>query len=208
MVRALKLDPENPRPRFFHAMSLMRNHPDSAVSEVRRGLQTDPVSSELLMVLGFAYQKLGNLDSAARYFREAVDITPTFSLARQVLAQLYLARRQPGEAISQFEQAALAGAARDSAQLAYGYAATNRRHDAETTLRSLLGSAKTRYIPPVSMAMAYVGLHDNAEAFRWLDRAETDNDPMLATIQDFPAFAPLRADPRYEALRRRLAFLR
>jgi len=206
ILRALQLDPENARARFYHAMSLAgTGHADSAASEARRGLENDPLSSELQMVLGFAYRNMGKLDSAARYMREAVDYTPTFSLARQELAQLYLTLGKPDEAVAQFEQAALIGAARDSGQLAYGYAMTNRRRDAENILRSLLKSRETRYVPPMSIAAAYVGLHDNTEAFRWLDRAVIDNDPMFAQfIGEAPAFAPLRADPRYAALMRRV----
>jgi serine/threonine-protein kinase len=201
-LRALELDPRNAHARFFSSGGPL-SHPDSAILELRRGLAVDPLRSELLMQLGWAFQLKGNLDSASYYLAEATRITPSFSFARQVLAQIFLLQHHPAEAISEYQQAARGGGTRDSAQLAYGYAVANRRRDAEAILGSLLRSGKTQYLAPVSMAMAYAGLGDKAKAVGWLQRAETDNDPMLATL-DGPAFDSLWADPRYKPLMQHL----
>lgn len=100
------------------------------------------------------------------------------------------------------------GGARDSAQLAYVYAVSGRRQQATAILRELLVPDADRYAPPFHIAMAYVGLGDADEAFRWLERAYEEQDPWLGVgFTDAPAFAPLRSDPRFAELVRRIGLV-
>jgi serine/threonine-protein kinase len=205
--RAMELDPRNSHARFFLGMEAMRAFPDSALIELHRGLANDPLSSELLMAAGVVFQSTHSLDSATRYLRRAVLYTPSFTFARQNLAHALLEQGNHAEAIAQFEDAARIGGARDSAQLAYGYAVSSRRPDAERILRALEASKKTRYLPPATVAMAYAGLGNKTKAVSWLVRAEKDNDPMLAMLTS-SAFDSLRADPRYAPLMKHLEAIR
>lgn len=52
--------------------------------------------------------------------------------------------------------------------------------------------------------MAYVGLGDRDEAFRWLERAVEDHDPHVLGLNVIPAFQPLHADARFAQLVRRI----
>jgi serine/threonine-protein kinase len=201
--RALELDPGSTHVRFFVGMGTIPLSSDSALVELHRGLAVDPLSSELLMAAGLAFRYGGNLDSAAWYLRRALVYTPSFTFARQNLAHVYLLQQRRQQAIAEFEEAARLGGARDSAQLAYGYAISSRRADAERILRALVASGNKRYLAPVTMAMAYTGLGNKAEALRWLASAEKDNDPLLVLIAD-ASFDPLRADPRHAAFMARL----
>jgi hypothetical protein len=49
-------------------------------------------------------------------------------------------------------------------------------------------------------------LGDHDQAFNWLEKAYQERSSVLAYLQVDPRLDPLRADPRYEALRRRLRF--
>src|SRR5262249_3374822 len=120
---------------------------------------------------------------------------------------VYLDQKKPAEAIAEFEQAASTGAASDSAQLAYGYAATNRRAEAQAIVRSLVASGKTRYLAPANMALAYFGLGNDGEAWRWLDPAVTAHDPMVTTVFILPAYRRVLADPRFPAMLHRFGIL-
>ncbi|HEY6827341.1 MAG TPA: protein kinase, partial [Gemmatimonadaceae bacterium] len=131
--RALELEPKNPRARFFYSNSFA--DPKEAAAFLKVGLETDPLSSQLLMQLGITYLKMGQLDTAARYLRDAFSITPTWTFPRRLLGHLYLQQQKPAEAVSEFEKAARIGAASDSAHLAYAYAVTNRHREAEAIVR-------------------------------------------------------------------------
>jgi serine/threonine-protein kinase len=93
---------------------------------------------------------------------------------------------------------------RDSAQLAYGYAVTGRRGEAEAIVRTLLRSSEHRYVPAFDVALAYTGLGDADAAFRWLERGYAEHATGMDTIAITPALAPLHADPRWARLLRRM----
>jgi tetratricopeptide (TPR) repeat protein len=144
-------------------------------------------------------------ERALPYLREAVEILPMFRYAREQLGHAYLQVGKRKEAIPEFQRAAVAGGASDSAHLAYAYAVTNRRAEAMSILRALLASGNSRYIPPVTIAMVYVGLGDRDAALRWLERGYSEHDPVFATaLSGWPAFDPLRTDPRMVTLVRRI----
>jgi serine/threonine-protein kinase len=201
--RAMELDSKNVMAKFFYAGSFV-GRPDRAVPVLRSGLETDPLATPLLMALGNTYRFLRQPDSAVRYLSAADSLNPTWTFPRRILGEVYLEQHRVGEALAEFEQAATIGAASDSAELAYAYAVTNRRAEAETIVRSLEASGKTRYLPPTYMALAYVGLHNNEEAWRWIWQSETDHDPMVVMILGLPEFGPVRADRRFPELMRRL----
>jgi hypothetical protein len=45
------------------------------------------------------------------------------------------------------------------------------------------------------------------KAFEWLDRAWRQHDGGLLAVQTEPMLAPLRTDPRFAALRRKVGFV-
>ncbi|MGH7460442.1 MAG: hypothetical protein ACREMA_05365 [Longimicrobiales bacterium] len=53
-------------------------------------------------------------------------------------------------------------------------------------------------------AIVYVGLRDLDNAFEWLDRARKVNDPWFTENGFDLMFDPLRADPRWIRLRKRM----
>ena len=70
-----------------------------------------------------------------------------------------------------------------------------RREDALAILGNLLSPGN--HPPPFHMALAYVGLGDHPEAFRWLEQAHEEHDPWLTTLNVDRAFDPLRVDSRF-----------
>jgi hypothetical protein len=63
---------------------------------------------------------------------------------------------------------------------------------------------QTGYVTPAAFVHAYLGLGDNDEAFAWLERAYEEQSTFLVYIKVFPVFDPLRADPRFQDLVRRV----
>jgi len=71
-------------------------------------------------------------------------------------------------------------------------------------LAELKRRQKAGYAPAAAMVNAYLGLGENEEAFAWLEQAYKEQSNMLQFVKVHPYFDPLRSDPRFADLVRRV----
>jgi TolB-like protein/Tfp pilus assembly protein PilF len=203
--RAMALDPTSTIIRLLRGLWLLdQRRFDESVRVLEQALAADPLAAPVRMTLGRIHVSRREPDRAIPYLRDALELNPQLSLARQQLGHAYLQKGMAAEAVAEFERAAALSGLRDSAQLAYAYAVTGRRGEAQAIVRTLLRSSERRYLPPFGVALAYVGLGDADAAFRWLERAYAEHAAGMDTIAITPAFAPLHGDPRWGDLLRRM----
>ena len=88
--------------------------------------------------------------------------------------------------------------------LVRAYAHAGRRADAERLLENLKRRRETGYVPAASFVNAYLGLGDNEKAFVWLDEEYKERSNMLQFVKTHPFFDPIRSDPRFVDLERRV----
>jgi hypothetical protein len=87
---------------------------------------------------------------------------------------------------------------------ARAYVALGRPQDARALVRMIESDAAKRYVSKDYIAEVYTALGEKDEAFKWLDRAADDGSQYLQWFGVNPAWAPLRSDPRFSALKARL----
>jgi pentatricopeptide repeat protein len=88
--------------------------------------------------------------------------------------------------------------------LVRAYAHAGRRTEALRFLNELKRRQRTGYVPAAAFVNAYLGLGDNEQAFAWLERAYQEHSPILQYVKVHPFFDPLRGDPRFADLVRRV----
>ena len=88
--------------------------------------------------------------------------------------------------------------------LAYAYAAAGRRDEAQKILDEQQRLAKQRYVSPYNFAILYTVLGDKDRAFEWLTKCVEQRAPIIHHLKSRPLFDPLRSDPRYADLLRRM----
>jgi hypothetical protein len=71
-------------------------------------------------------------------------------------------------------------------------------------LNQLVEKAHTQYVVADSIASVYVALGENDEASRWPERAFAEHSGPLHGIAFYREFRPLRSDPRFAELLRRI----
>jgi hypothetical protein len=64
--------------------------------------------------------------------------------------------------------------------------------------------AAQAYVPRTSFAWIHFGLGEIDEAFVWMDRAIEARDHMMTPIKTYPFMDPIRSDPRFAALLRKM----
>jgi Flp pilus assembly protein TadD len=79
-----------------------------------------------------------------------------------------------------------------------------RRADAEASLTTLYETAKTRYVSPVDFARLHLALGDTDKTFEWIERARDERRGWLTYLKVEPLLDPIRGDPRYFELVRRM----
>jgi tetratricopeptide (TPR) repeat protein len=143
-------------------------------------------------------------DDAIRYFRSALELEPRFGYARQGLGIAYLLQHRSTDAFRELKLATeFMEGPRRLALLGYAYGKAGRTSEARQVLRELNELASKQSVPSLAFAHVYLGLNDYDHAFEWMDRAVDEKDLGL-TLQWDSHYEPIRSDPRYQALLRRM----
>jgi Tfp pilus assembly protein PilF len=87
--------------------------------------------------------------------------------------------------------------------LAYAYARAGRTTEAKQLLDASLRQFEQGSMSAIAIARIYLGLRDNERALDWLERA-VDRQDVNILIQSDPVYQPLRPDPRFHALLKRM----
>jgi tetratricopeptide (TPR) repeat protein len=88
--------------------------------------------------------------------------------------------------------------------LGLGLAQSGDLAEAGALLEQLHTAAERTYIPASCFAWIHLGLGELNEAFAAMDRAIDERDPMMTPIRSYPFFDPVRGDPRFAALLRKM----
>jgi TolB-like protein len=96
--------------------------------------------------------------------------------------------------------------ARDIATLRESYETSGAEGYWRGWLEALHRRARDHHVKPSVFVWYYAGLGDTEQAFRWLDQAYEERDSNLIWLNEDPAFDPLRSDPRFDDLLRRIGF--
>ena len=125
------------------------------------------------------------------------------------LAVGYEGSGRPAQAIPEYQRAVeLSEADTDTmAGLAHAYSATGRRNEAEKIARQLQTRSKTDYVSPYMLGVIYAGLGNKDRSFEFLEKAYKEKSPDLAYfLKADLRIDPLRSDPRFQNLLRRMNF--
>jgi eukaryotic-like serine/threonine-protein kinase len=185
---------------------------DQAISEDLRARELDPLSPRIMAHLGAVYNVARQYDRAIEIYRETLTRYPNFSRARWDLGRAYYHKGEYERAIAEFEEAmkvpgqSAAGSATSIAELARALAKAGRRPEAVKILRDLEAERKRSYRPALNIASIYVALDDKEQALRWLERAYQARDADMILLKVLPTWDPVRADPRFQDLLRRVGF--
>ena len=206
--RARELNGQSPLVRLRYAISGLLPHGriDEAAAEVDAVIQADPLSvfvrwwAAIMAYLGRRPHRM--IDEG----RHMIALDPTQFLGHWALGMALVEGGAADEAVRALEKAhELSGGMPFTLgflSLAYGRA--GRPGDARKLLERAEAIAATAYVPPSALALGHVGLDDWDAAFEWWSRAVEARDPLIMAIKTYPVFDPVRGDPRYRALLRRM----
>ena len=205
-TRVLELTPNDAGAHIaFAGWLLCQGRTEEAIKWSRRARELDPfgVGGESV---GWILFQSRHYDEAIRELRSALAVRPNDGLIYWFLGFALIANGQADEAIPVLENAV---ALTDRSPAVIGvlvraYAHAGRRTDALRLLDELKRRQRKGYIPTAAFVNAYLGLGDNEQAIVWLERAYEEQSMIMEYIKVHPFFDPLRSDPRFADLVRRV----
>jgi DNA-binding winged helix-turn-helix (wHTH) protein/TolB-like protein/Flp pilus assembly protein TadD len=205
--RALELNPNSDVAHGQFAYLLMfRRDFDGALEHARRATEIDPLSPQWAIVHGFVLESSGRYQEAISSLEETLRLHPRLTPALLHLGMAYTNSGQPEIGIRKFHEglAIHPGSSQLLALEAYAQAKAGHRDEALRIVHDLETRAAKEPAPAPNLALAWTALGDPDRAFHWLERAYEEHLFLLRVVTVEPGFAPLRSDPRYADLVRRM----
>ena len=207
--RAIELAPQSIDTLQAYSVYLMNLGPiEEAIDLIKREIKLDPLFAKAHQDLGYAYYVARRFDEAETQLQATMELDPYFPTTYLVLGFVYVAQGQIDQEISTLERGAdLAGGSPIYlATLAGAYARRGYTDKALEILQRLEADAPDQPASPAFLAWVHIALGDTDAALDCLDRAYEERSSMMISLSSFLWWQPLRGEPRYQALIRRMDY--
>lgn len=197
--RALDLEPQNMTIMFGYSGYLRyKGRFDEGIELLQKTIELDPLSPAFSMMIGRAYGLARRYDESIAKIQPLLEVYPNHWAAIYQLAWNYYFKGMYKEALSFAERGP------ELHQKIYIYARAGRRDEALKFLDELKDFSSQQYHDAFYTAVAYVGLGDYEQAFELLNKAYIDRSSEMVFLKIEPALDPIRSDPRFAELCRKM----
>lgn len=187
--RAIELNPNYATAHHWYSEFLILNkREEESLQEIKIAAKLDPVSSIINATLGERLYYARQYDEAIAQLRQAIEMDENFFSAHYNLGMVYEQKGMYAQAIAEFQKARhlTKDAEEFDSVLAHAYALSGNRAAAEKILDKLIKNKAN----PQAIAIVYTGLGDDANAVKWLKKADNSkpkwfllNDPRLDSLK-------------------------
>ncbi len=204
--KALRLNPNFPEGRAMYAHVLMiLRRPQEAIRHIERALELDPFNPLVRVFYATMLAQLRRHEEALEQFRRVQATVPNMPVVLvQIPNQLHFLGRDDEALAAERASWALRNdqemlRALDEGAAAGGYRmAMHRIADLSAARARVTGAGINR------VSAYYLRAGDSERAMEWLERAYEGRDPTMPYISIAPINDPLRKDPRFQNLLRRM----
>ena len=212
---ALELNPSYAIAHQWYAtfLSDMGRHQE-AIAEIERAIQLDPLSVNVNTAAAVVFYFTRQFDRAEKQAKNALELDPNFYSAHNWLAAMYQATNAYEAAFDEEEKvASLMGNDEMRSQIAAmrrAYSAGGPKGMYRERVKQLQKSGASQFLPIVAgptrwgLAIAYAHLGENDRAFEQLEQCYRSREFAMLTLKTNPDLDPLRSDPRFQDLLRRI----
>ncbi len=205
--RSLELNPGYAHGHHWYAHLLFSSgRMDEALAESNRALELDPVSPIINLHLGWHYLYTRQYDRALEQLAKTLELDPSYALAHWYRGLAYEQKKMYPEALSEMGKAKdlLPGNLAVESDIGHVYAVSGDKGAAERVIAGLKEESARRYVNQYELALIYVGLGENDQAFEWLGRAFRDHSDQMIYLKVDPRLDSVRSDSRFTDLVRRV----
>ena len=205
--RAIELNPRYASAHQWFAFLLSaRGRHDAALLEGHTALELDPASVSARRGVGWMCHYARRYDLARDHLARAIEMNPMAVESYRILGttlgiegKYVEAERVLRDGLRLEEEGAYT-----KATLGWVLARAGKRSEAEQSLHELETVARASYVSPVAFAILHVGLGNADRALHWAERAYDEKRGWLVYFKVNPMLDPLRQEPRFAALLRKM----
>ena len=185
---------------------------DEAIALIKQGRELNPLDLGRNRVYGVVLYCARMYDEAIAEQKRVLEIDPHFAAVHADLGNSYAQKGMYKEAVAELQEAvglSMKGGVQGGNQrkdLGLAYALSGNRVEALKILEELIKESEQMYVSPLSIAQLCTGLGMKEEAFAWLEKACEVRDGNMCLLKVWPAYDPIRSDPRFQNLMRRMNF--
>ncbi|MEO7659674.1 MAG: tetratricopeptide repeat protein [Pyrinomonadaceae bacterium] len=206
--RAIELDPNNSSAHFRYGQIYLAptGRIDEGIAEIKRGLDLEPLDINMGATLAWAYFVVGQNDKALDQARKTYDLEPSHPIGRWIMIQAFTQKQMYAEAISLALQWLQTEPTNQFAirEAGIAYAKSGRQDKSEEMIGKFREMARTQYVPTCRIAAIYVALGDKDKAFVELNNGLEARDWEFYRLKADTYWDPIRDDPRFKELLKRL----
>jgi len=175
--------------------------------EIHRAEELDPLSFRIYSDGALYYYQARQYDDAVEQARKAIELEPDYFRAHTWLGLSYVQMGRLSEAVAETQKGAqLSDSPLARAVMGYAFAVAGRRSEARKIADELAAKRGQNYLCPFDIGTIHISLGEKDEAFRWLERAYDERSDCIAGLKVDPRLDPIRSEPRYQDLVRRVGF--
>ena len=205
--RALELNTASPVCRYHYANELLipRGRFDEAEAEIERELEQDPLSLRWQSHPGWLSYVRREYELAIRQNRRVVELNPNYAWPHFACALAESKLSRFDEAVKAMEGALEIGLTPIIlGGLGMMLALAGRTSEARKLLEELIRQARVSYLCPAFEGWIHLGLGERDSAFERFEKAVEDHSFVMLFFGVDPLYDPIRTDPRYHALLKRM----
>jgi TolB-like protein len=205
--RAIELEPGSAEAHIWYGLYLVfMGRGEGGIAKGRRAVEVDPLSLPANTWMGAILYMARRYEEAIKQLKKVLDMEPNFEQAHNWLYLTYVEQERYQDALAVLPK--WRDLADHSRPINHSprYARLNALWGKREEALSILSSPEWSNWPPWTRAVVYGALGEKDEAFRLLDQAHDERSPFLAGAKVDPRLDPLRDDPRFQDLLRRMNF--
>lgn len=203
--RSIELNPNYPSARHWYSRLLRpMGRFDEAFEQIVLAKKADELSMAISNNVAENLFEKGDVQGAVSETRRGIEIAPTW-IQYRTLAHCYLQLGQRDEAVANARKAVeIVDGSPTQKVLGYVHAAVGNRTEAVAIVRELESKFAKGEADGRDVAVVYAGLGENDKVFEWLEKDFQSHNTSLVELRSEFAFIPLRSDPRFKDLLKRM----
>jgi TolB-like protein len=202
--RIIELNPNYGNSVYAQFLWVMKR-PEEARAQMGRALEQDPLNEAAQLHHAFLLESAGRDDEAIVQLRKLLRTSPQHPMLHGMLSAPLFHKAMYEESLAELKASySSMGDLETVEALTQGYAQSGYEGAMRSAADLLAARARKTYVNSFDVASLYAIAGENDQAFEWLEKSLEERSPHMPYVDAYVELEPLRSDPRFQALLRRM----